>query len=193
MTIRVVGIGGSLKTRSSSLMALDVASQGARDAGADVDVIAVRDLDLPLFMPSLEPPQAATRLAEAAATADALLWSSPMYHGSVSGSFKNAIDWLQLLADRDPPYLSNKVIGLIATAGGVQGLQAINTMEFIVRSLRAWAVPLVIPVGRSAEAFGDDGVTDGRVRGQLESLGAEVVRAATQFRESGDCDYSHTS
>ena len=55
---------------------------------------------------------------------DAMIWSSPTYHGSVSGSFKNALDWLILLAERDPPYLTNKPVGLVTTAGGVQGLQA---------------------------------------------------------------------
>jgi len=65
-----------------------------------------------------------------------MLWSSPLYHGTISGSFKNALDWLQLLGDRQPAYLTDKVIGLISTAGGTQGLQAVNTMEFIVRALR---------------------------------------------------------
>ena len=45
-----------------------------------------------------------------------------------SGSFKNALDWLKLLGDRNPPYLTDKVVGLISTAGGMQGLQAVNTM-----------------------------------------------------------------
>jgi hypothetical protein len=35
--------------------------------------------------------------------------------------------------ERDPPFLHDKVIGLISTAGGTHGLQAINTMEFAVR------------------------------------------------------------
>ena len=47
-----------------------------------------------------------------------------MYNGTISGSFKNALDWLKLLADRKPPYLTDKVVGLISTAGGMQGLQA---------------------------------------------------------------------
>jgi FMN reductase len=78
-----------------------------------------------------------------------MIWSSPTYHGSVSGSFKNALDWLILLAERDPPYLTNKPVGLVTTAGGVQGLQAINSMEFVVRALRGWSVPLVQPVAQS--------------------------------------------
>lgn len=42
-------------------------------------------------------------LIETCYEADGMLWSSPMYNGSVSGSFKNAIDWLHLLGSRDPP------------------------------------------------------------------------------------------
>ena len=59
-----------------------------------------------------------------------------MYNGTISGSLKNALDWLILLRDRHPPYLTDKVVGLISTAGGVHGLQAVNTMEFVVRALR---------------------------------------------------------
>jgi hypothetical protein len=33
--------------------------------------------------------------------------------------------------------LTDKVVGLISTAGGVQGLQAVNTMEFVVRLFAA--------------------------------------------------------
>jgi NADPH-dependent FMN reductase len=43
--------------------------------------------------------------------------------GDDSGALKNALDWLRLLGDRDPPYLHDKVIGLISTAGGTQGLR----------------------------------------------------------------------
>ncbi len=124
-------------------------------------------------------------------TSAGLLWSSPLYHGTISGSFKNALDWLHILADHDPPYLTDKVIGLISTAGGVQGLQAVNTMEFVVRALRAWAVPLVQPIPRAWESFADDGsVRNPAVAEQLGVLGREVVRAARQLATTGECDYS---
>ena len=89
---------------------------------------------------------AASVLIEACYSADGLLWSSPMYQGTISGALKNALDWLHPLGRRDPPFLHDKVIGLISAAGGTQGLQAINTMEFAVRALRGWAVPYVVPV-----------------------------------------------
>jgi NAD(P)H-dependent FMN reductase len=76
---------------------------------------------------------------------DAMAWSMPTYHGSVSGSFKNALDWLILLAERDPPYLTNKPVGLVSTADGVHGLQSVNSMDFIVRALVAGAYPWPCP------------------------------------------------
>src|SRR5436309_1170895 len=112
-----------------------------------------------------------------------MLWSSPMYNGSASGSFKNAIDWLHILGSREPAYLHDKVVGLISTAGGMQGLQVINTMEFSVRSLRAWAVPLAVPVPRATNAFADSGeVQDETIELQLRTLGAEVVRVTQRLR-----------
>jgi FMN reductase len=87
------------------------------------------------------PTEAAIELIDTCHAADGMLWSSPLYQGTIAGAFKNALDWLRLLEDREPPFLHDKVVGLISTAGGTQGLQAINTMEFATRALRAWAVP----------------------------------------------------
>ncbi len=189
--VRVVGLGGSLRAESTSRTALSVALDGAAASGADTELIWVRDLDLPLHTAEHAPPAAALAFADAVYDCDALIWSSPTYHGSVSGSFKNALDWLILLAERDPVYLANKPIGLITTAGGVQGLQAVNTMDFIARSLRGWSVPLVLPVSQSWQSFDPDGhLKDEAVATQLRKLGAEVVRAARQFQADGTCDYA---
>ena len=190
--IRVVGIGGSLAPGSASLAALKAALGGAAHAGAETELFDLRRLNLPFYLPgTTDIPTAARELAEAVYRAQGLLWASPMYHGTVSGAFKNAVDWLQLLAGREPPFLTDKVVGLISTAGGVQGLQAVNTMEFIVRALRGWAVPLVMPIPYASQAFDEAGAPrDARVGDQLRALGAEVVRAARQMSAHGRCDYS---
>src|SRR5258705_11953751 len=86
-----------------------------------------------------------------------MIRSTRTYHGPVSGSFKNALDWLILPGERDPPYLTNKPAGLAATAGGVHGLQAINSLDFIVRALRGWSVPLVQPVAQARQSFNPGG------------------------------------
>jgi len=181
--LTIVGLGGSLARVSRSRAALRVALDGAEEAGAETQFLDLRDLNLPMYNPDdNEPTGSAAELIEACYRADGLLWSSPMYQGTISGALKNALDWLHPLGDRDPPYLHDKVIGLISAAGGSQGLQAINTMEFAVRALRAWAVPYVVPVAAAARVFDADGrVQDQGVERQLQTLGVEVVRVAHRF------------
>jgi FMN reductase len=183
MALTIVGLGGSMASVSRSRAALRTALEGAEAAAAETQLLDIRRLDLPMYNPDHdEPTETASLLIEACHAADGLLWSSPMYQGTISGALKNALDWLHLLADRDPPFLHDKVIGLISTAGGTQGLQAINTMEFATRALRAWAVPYVVPVASAAKVFDPSGeIQDPTVELQLKTLGGEVVRVAERF------------
>ena len=181
--LTVVGLGGSIASVSRSRAALQIALAGAAEAGAETKLLDLRELDLVMFNPeAAEPTPAALALIESCHAADGLIWSSPLYQGTISGAFKNALDWLRLLGDREPPFLHDKVIGLISAAGGTQGLQAINTMEFAVRALRGWAVPFVVPVASAARVFDREGrIHDQAVELQLKTLGGEVVRVAQRF------------
>jgi FMN reductase len=185
---KIVGLGGSLATRSQSRAALMTALAGAEEANAETELLDLRELDLPTYTPEAEPTATTLRMIDVLERADGLLWSSPLYQGSISGSFKNALDWLHLPSGS--VYLTDKVIGLISVAGGTQGLQAINTMEFCVRALRGWAVPLVVPVPQAARVFDDDGhPRDEAVERQLKMLGSEVVRVAEHFATEESPDH----
>ena len=180
--LKIVGLGGSLAEVSRSRAALRVALAGAEEAGAETELLDLRELDLPMYSPGAEPGPEATHLIEACYSADGLVWSSPMYQGTISGAFKNALDWLHDLGTREPPFLYDKVIGLLSAAGGTQGLQAVISMEFATRALRAWAVPYVVPVAAAYLVFDVDGtVKDTGVEAQLRTLGIEVVRVAELF------------
>jgi FMN reductase len=178
--MRVAGLGGSLAAGSKSRAALATALAGAEEAGAETDLLDLRELDLPMYSSETEPPENVVRMVGILESADGLLWSSPLYQGSISGSFKNALDWLHLPSGN--VYLTDKVIGLISVAGGTHGLQAINTMEFCVRALRAWAVPLVVATARAD-------VMDEGVERQLKTLGSEVVRIAEHFVTEEDPEH----
>ena len=174
---------------SSSRAALRIALLGAEEAGAETELLDLRELDLPMFNPDAEPTAPTLAMVDALQAADGLIWSSPLYQGSISGSFKNALDWLHLPSGS--VYLTDTVIGLISAAGGTQGLQAINTMEFSVRALRGWAVPFVVPVSSAARLFDDEGrLEDEAVERQLKMLGSEVVRVAEHFRVEETPDHA---
>lgn len=185
----IVGLGGSLAVVSKSRRALVTALGGAATAGAETVLLDLRELELPMFSPEAEPSPVVLKMVETLESADGLLWSSPLYQGSIAGSFKNALDWLHL--PNGNVYLTDKVIGLIAVAGGTQGLQAVNTMEFSVRALRGWAVPFVISIPSAGRVFDEEGrLQDESVERQLTMLGSEVVRVADHFRVEESPDHA---
>ena len=184
--LTIVGLGGSIARISRSRAALLRALEGAEAAGAETRMLDLRELSLPMYNPDeADPTESAATLIETCYAADGLVWGSPMYQGTISGAFKNALDWLHVLGQRDPPYLHDKVIGLVSAAGGTHGLQAINTMEFSVRALRGWAVPYVVPVATAARVFDEEGrIHNEGIEHQLDMLGREVVRVAARFAEN---------
>lgn len=181
-SIRIVGLGGSANPRSPTRAALNLALEGAQLAGADVQHFDVQTMALPMYAYGMHHP-AADELMAAVREADGMVWCSPLYHGSVSGAFKNAIDWFELLAGEAPPYLSGKYIALVATAGGDQALQAINAMEQIVRALRGFTLPLTAPVARADGAFDEGGkARDLSLGERLSAVGQELVNATRRWR-----------
>jgi FMN reductase len=64
--VRIVGLGGSLRAASTSRTALQAALDGAAARGADVQLIWVRDLDLPPYTAEHAPRPVAHQFADAA-------------------------------------------------------------------------------------------------------------------------------
>jgi NAD(P)H-dependent FMN reductase len=50
-TLTVVGLGGSMAKISRSRAALRLALDGVADAGANVELLDIRELDLPMYDP----------------------------------------------------------------------------------------------------------------------------------------------
>lgn len=178
-----MGIGGSLCNEPDNLSALKIALDGAKKAGSQTQLFDLKTMNLPMYVHEMEQtPVAVKQLCDAVHESHGLIWCSPLYHGTISGVFKNALDWLELLHDKKPPYLTDKVVGLICTSGGTHGLQAINSMEFVVRALRGWTVPFVVPIDRASKIFDENGqCKEEKITKNLHMLGEEVVRAARHF------------
>ena len=182
----VVGIGGTLRDGSKGLRALEEALRAAEEAGATTELLDLRELDLPMYEPGkpLEEYGASVeRLVEAMRGADALVWSTAAYHGTLAGVTKNALDFTQFMARDEKPYLQDKVVGLVATAGGgMAAVNTINAMVNVVRALRGVAAPLSVPIQQSWKASDEEGnVRDEGVTKRLGGLGRLVVEMATKL------------
>ena len=98
-------------------------------------------------------------LVSALRNADAIVVGSPGYHGGVSGLLKNAIDYVEEMANDYLPYFSGKPVGCVATALGWQGCTSnLQALRCIVHSLRGWSTPLGIALNTKDTSFDETGV-----------------------------------
>jgi chromate reductase len=117
-TLNILGISGSLRTKSMNTYALQAAGQ-LMPEGMKLTITSLADI--PLYNQDVQDqgiPASVTRLCDEIARADGLLIASPEYNFSISGVLKNAIDWLS----RTPvqPF-KNKPVALLSATGGPLG------------------------------------------------------------------------
>jgi FMN reductase len=179
----IVGIGGTLHPASTSLSALERTLAAAEAAGATTALLALRDLDLPMFRPdvslaALGP--GAAYLLDTVREADALVWSTEAYHGTLAGVTKNALDYFGFLANDPLPYLDNKVVGVIATADEPEAAtHAADALMHVVYALRAMVVAPVIAIPYARHVFDATGhVIDKEWAQWLDKLGEMIVARA---------------
>lgn len=186
-TLHVVGIGGTLRDGSTSLAALQRSLAAVVEAGATTELLDLNELRLPMFVPDTELShydENVSRFIETAKRADAMIWSTAGYHGTLAGVTKNAIDFLEFLSDDERPYLHQRVVGLIATAGGeLAAVNSINAMLHGVHALRGTAAPLFVAIPKAGQVFDKHGnVIDPKWATRLDQLGKLVVETATLFQ-----------
>jgi FMN reductase len=181
--LRVAGVGGTLREGSASLGALRRSLAAAEEAGAETELLDLRELDLPMYEPGRaleEYGPGVERLVEALRGADAVLISTAAYHGTLAGVTKNALDFAQFLSGGKHPYFEGKVVGLISTAGGEQaGANATGALVHVVHSLRGVVAPLMVPISKAWQrADGSGDITDELYGRRLDTLGELVVDLA---------------
>lgn len=92
--VKVLALCGSLRAASWNAALLRTSARLAPNT-MQIDLYPSLGY-LPLFNPDLEinPPEAVHHLREAVAQADAVLIASPEYAHGITGTIKNALDWL---------------------------------------------------------------------------------------------------
>lgn len=126
-------------------------SERLNELGVENEIFNLADAGIPLFDTAFtEIPQSVKLMNQQFLEADVHFWLAPLYHGSIPGAMKNCLDWLEVSSKAPRPYLTDKNIGMICWADGIQAMQGINTMDAIAKALRAWPVPFSVPLVRSS-------------------------------------------
>ena len=154
--MKVLAVSGSLRADSYNTRPLEEALAAAL-RGVEVELLDPAFIaDLPLYDQDLEDgaPASVERLREAWAGADALLFATPEYNGSVSGGLKNAIDWAS--RPKLEAALVNQTVAVIGASTGQFGaIWAQNDLRRILGIAGARVVGEGLPVARAQEGFSE--------------------------------------
>ncbi len=184
-TPRILAFGGSLRRDSFNHKLVAAALAGARAAGAEVTLIALRDFPLPVFDEDLEEvegmPAAAKQLKQLFREHHGLLIASPEYNSSISGALKNAIDWVSRAeSDDEPPLVAFKgktAVLCAASPGAFGGLRGLVHVRAILGNLGVTVLPDQVAVSKAHEAFQADGsLADERQAARVRSLGTQLAQ-----------------
>ena len=181
--MRILAVSGSLREGSFNTSLLRAALEAAPE-GIELELWEGL-AELPFYDEDLEAdgvPESVHRLREAWAAADAIVFATPEYNGSVPGALKNAVDWAS--RPRLEAVLRNKPVAVVGASTGQFGaLWAQQDLKRILGMAGARVIGTEIPVGRAHERFDAEGrLLDGEVFEQLRlhltTLASEAVTAS---------------
>jgi chromate reductase len=137
--------------------------------------------DLPIYSEDLEGgplPDSVHRLRTDWAAADAILFATPEYNGSIPGGLKNAVDWAS--RPRGEAALMNKTVAVVGASTGQFGaMWAQADLRKALGVAGARVVGDELPVTRAHERFDREGrLLDEELAGRLELLLETLVREA---------------
>ena len=190
MTPRILAFAGSLRRESFNKKLVLIAAKAARDAGAEVTLIDLKDFALPLFDQDLEAgqgmPEDGTKLKQLFIDHDGLLVASPEYNSSVTAVLKNVIDWVSRPTAGEPPLVAfrGKVATLMsASPGALGGLRGLVHLRSILGNIGVIVLPDQISVAKAQEAFQPDGsLTDAKQQAGIEALGKTLASFMMKLR-----------
>lgn len=171
--LKVLGIAGSMRQSSYSMIVTKMVLEEAQKRGAQIRLIALRDSGLPMYAPNASSP-ALDRITKEVEWADAFILASPDYHGSMSGALKNFLDHFY-------EEFAGKLFGYVV-ASHEKGLTVMDQMRTAVRQCYGWSMPYGVSVN-STQDFKQGKLTNERLEQRLKMMARDLVIYGKLIRE----------
>ena len=182
-TFNVLGVAGSIRQGSYSTRSLKIALEYAKKQGAEVRLVDLNTVVLPLYDPSAPASKEVEHTTEAIAWADAVILASPDYHGSMSGALKNFLDYFY-------EEFAGKVFGYIV-ASHEKGLTVMEQMRTAVRQCYGWSLPYGVSINGPQDFTGDE-IRNTRLSNRLRMMARDLVVYGRLLRDQFIRDFGST-
>lgn len=163
----VLGVGSSLREISYSTSGLNLLLSKAKSKMAETRLLDLRQTNLPMLYSTREDTEEIVQATKLVKWADAFVLATPDYHGSMSGSLKNFLDYFW-------SEFAGKTFGYIV-ASHEKGLTVMDQMRTAVRQCYGWSLPYGISIN-SEEDFNDKmELTNKKMMSRLDMMARDLV------------------
>ena len=185
VAMKILLFAGSTRQQSFNRRLAQVAAGMATAAGAQVTLLELGDLDIPMYNADLEArgtPPDVLRLKQLLWEHPAWIICSPEYNGSYTALLKNTIDWASSPVAGDATWsdgtlpFRGKVVGMLSASNGrLGGLRSQSHLAPLLLNLECWLAPRAYALSGAASAFDEHGALtqsahQAGVRGVVEQV-----------------------
>jgi NAD(P)H-dependent FMN reductase len=168
-SLKVLGVSSSMRKSSFGTRALKIVLEASQKYDANPRLLELRKMKLPHFNPDslVQSDMILKKVTDDVNWADVFILVSPDYHGSISGSMKNFLDYYW-------EEFAGKTFGYICTSHE-KGLTVMDQMRTAVRQCYGWSLPYGISVN-GREDFNEVGeVVNSLLDKRLRMLARDLV------------------
>ena len=168
MTLRVLGVGSSMRQDSFSTETLKIILNKVNKNGGDTRLLNLYSNPLPMYTAEYNEKLSGIKHAvELVNWADAIVLATPDYHGSMAGSLKNFLDyfWAEF---------AGKTFGYICSSHE-KGLTVMDQMRTAIRQCYGWSLPYGISINSNQDFNADREIINVQLLGRLESFARDLV------------------
>ncbi len=157
--LKVLAFAGSTREGSYNKKLVAEAAQKAREMGASVTLIDLKDFPMPLYEADLEKakgmPDAVKKLRQIMLAHDAMIIACPEYNASIPALLKNALDWASRSEDGQgskAAFKGKKIAIMSASPGKRGGARALAHLRVVLEDVGAIVVPSELGIPRVFES-----------------------------------------
>jgi NAD(P)H-dependent FMN reductase len=182
-TINILGVAGSMRQESFSTLGLKMVLEEAKKYGSELHLLDLRDINLPLYDPGAPSSNGPSfnnsnnvleKITTALKWADALVLASPDYHGSMSGTLKNFLDYFW-------EDFAGKTFGYII-ASHEKGLTVADQMRTAVRQCYGWSMPYNISINGEKDFDSEGNLVNSALVKRIKMLARDLVTYGALIR-----------
>ena len=167
LKLNVLGVGSSMRQGSYSTTTLNMILDMAKGNEAETKLLDLRQTNLPMLYAAKDDTHEIGQVTELVEWADAYILATPDYHGSMSGSLKNFLDYFW-------SEFAGKTFGYIV-ASHEKGLTVMDQMRTAVRQCYGWSIPYGISINPEEDFDDKRKVINRKLSSRLDMLARDLV------------------